>query len=77
MRTSCMLAVLLMSAAAAPSAHAQATGDTGVPTETQERQRAGNVDIPWADLIGLIGLLGLLGLRQPHSDDSYHPAPLE
>lgn len=67
----------LMLAAAAPPALAQATNDTGVPTETQERLRQGLKDeFPW-DLLGLFGLLGLLGLRKEHHEDSYHPAPLE
>jgi hypothetical protein len=67
----------LMLAAAAPAAQAQQTNDTGIPTETQERLREGvNNDIPW-DLLGLFGLIGLLGLRKEHSDDSYHPSPVE
>ena len=79
MRRRMLLAVLMMAAAAAPVAQAQpAQRDTGVPTETQERLArgvgAGGFDWNW---LGLFGLLGLLGLRKRHSDDSYHPAPLE
>lgn len=76
MRTRWMLAVLLAAAAPGPAALA-ATTDTGIPTETQERLRSGEVDIHWGDLLGLLGLFGLLGLRREHADDSYHPAPVE
>ena len=78
MRTRLMLGLALAAAAASPAALAQTTvNDTGIPTETQERLRAGGIEIPWADLIGVLGLLGLLGLRRPHSEDSYHPASVE
>ena len=81
MRTRWMLGILLAAAAAGPAATpaalAQATNDTGIPTETQERLRSGTGDIDWANLIGLIGLFGLLGLRKEHADDSYRPAIVE
>ena len=50
----------------------------GIRTETQDRlrQQGDLYDVVWNG-IGLFGLLGLLGLRRPHSEDSYHPAPLE
>ena len=76
MRTRWMLAILLAAAAPGAAALAQATNDTGIPTETQERLRGGG-DIDWANLIGLIGLFGLMGLRREHADDGYHPAPVE
>ena len=78
MRTFGFIAVLAAVAAAGP-ATAQSTNQEagGVPTMTQERLRAGEVQVPWADLIGLIGLFGLLGLRRDHAEDSYHPSALE
>ena len=72
-----VLAVLLMSAAIGP-ADAQQQQRGGIQTETQERianQGLGN-DLIW-NLIGLFGLLGLLGFKKEHSDDSYHPSPLD
>ena len=77
MQTRWMLAILLAAATTGPSAFAQPATDTGIPTETQERLRAGEVDIHWGDLIGLLGLFGLLGFRREHAEDSYHPAPVE
>ena len=77
MRTRWMLVVLLAAAASGPAALAQATNDTGIPTETQERLKYGRGDVPWGDLIGLVGLLGLLGLRSKHPEDGYHPTPME
>jgi len=63
--------------AAASAAQAQATNDTGIPTETQQRLESGaGEQIPW-DLFGLFGLVGLLGLRREHPEDSYHPTPVE
>lgn len=76
MRIRWMVVILLAAAATGPAALA-ATTDTGVPTETQERLRAGKVDIHWGDVIGLLGLFGLMGLRREHADDSYRPAPVE
>ena len=70
-----MLLATLMIAVAAPAAHAQR--DTGVRTETMERLAAGrDQHLPY-NIIGLLGLLGLIGLRRGHSEDSYHPTPLE
>ena len=77
MRTGWILAALVMTVAAGPAVQAQAVNDTGIPTETQERLRAGGFDVPWADLLGLLGFFGLLGLRRPHAEDSYHPASVE
>ena len=77
MRTRWILAALLATAAAAPAVQAQETNDTGIRTETQERLRAGNIGISWADVLGLLGLFGLAGLRRPHADDSYHPSSLD
>ncbi len=77
MRHRLMATALLVAAAAGPPALAQQNQETGgVQTETQRRLAQGEPDVPW-DLIGLIGLFGLLGFKRPHSDDSYHPAPLE
>jgi len=72
-----VLAILLMSAAIGP-ADAQQQQRGGIRTETQERtanQGLGN-DLIW-NLIGLFGMLGLLGFKKEHSDDSYHPSPLD
>jgi len=67
----------LLLAAAASAAQAQATNDTGIPTETQQRLESGSGDtIPW-DVFGLFGLVGLLGLRRGHPEDSYHPTPVQ
>ena len=76
MRTRLLLASLMI-AVAAPAAPAQTGAETGVRTETQERlliKRDKN--LPW-NVLGLLGLLGLFGLRRPHSEDSYHPSPLD
>ena len=72
-----VLAILLMSAAIGP-ADAQQQQRGGIRTETQERtanQGLGN-DLIW-NLIGLFGMLGLLSFKKEHSDDSYHPSPLD
>lgn len=50
---------------------------TGVKTETQERmETTRNANLPF-NIIGLLGLFGLLGFRRPHTDDSYHPSPVD
>ena len=71
-----MGALILATAIAGPAA-AQQNEITGIPTETQRRLAQGEVNIPWADLIGLIGLIGLVGLRKRHPEDGYHPSPIE
>lgn len=71
-----MVALLLMTAAIGP-ASAQDNDRGGVRTETESRLMDQSTnDILW-NAIGLLGLLGLIGFRRRHSDDSYHPAPLE
>ena len=78
MQTRMMLALLIATAAIGPAA-AQSSYDArgGIPTETQHR-KAGDpgYDLIW-NLIGLLGLFGLLGFKQTHSEDSYHPSPIE
>ena len=72
-----VLAILLMTSVVGP-AGAQQAQRGAVQTETQERlanQGLGK-DLIW-NLIGLFGLLGLLGFKKEHSDDSYHPSPLD
>ena len=79
MRTHMFLAVLALSASAFPVHDARATTQnmTGLPTETQSRLAQDDSDnVPW-DALGLLGLIGLFGLRRPHSDDSYHPSPVD
>jgi MYXO-CTERM domain-containing protein len=76
MRRTGMLAVLMIAAAAGSPAQAQQR-DTGVPTETQVRlAEPSDRGFDW-NWLGLLGLIGLLGLRRGHTEDGYHPAPLE
>lgn len=76
MRSRLILAALFMTVAASPPALAQQSqAEGGIPTETQ-RRLANKTAFPW-ELLGLVGLLGVLGLKRRHSDDSYHPTPLE
>ena len=77
MRNRWMLGMIVAAAAFGPAAHAQATNDTNIPTETQDRLRHGVADLDYLDLLGLFGLFGLLGLRKEHADDSYHPSSLD
>ena len=74
-----MLALFLATLAVGPANAQQAQDERGgVRTETMSRLAGENstYDLIW-NAVGLLGLLGLLGLRREHSDDSYHPAPLE
>jgi hypothetical protein len=76
MRPRMMLALIFLAAATGP-ASAQDTDRSGVRSETESRLLdTSDNNILW-NSIGLLGLLGLLGLRREHSEDSYHPAPLE
>lgn len=71
-----MLALLLATAAIGPAA-AQQNVRGGVLTETQDRlSNTNGSDLLW-NFVGLLGLLGLLGFKGHHTEDSYHPAPLE
>jgi len=76
MRTRWKIGVLAVALLAGGPAAAQ-QNDTGIPTETQRRLAQGDVQIPWADLIGLVGLVGLLGLRKRHPEDGYHPSTID
>ena len=71
-----LVSLFLLTAAIGPASAMQAERG-GIRTETQNRliDQTTN-DILW-NSIGLLGLLGLLGFRRRHSEDSYHPAPLE
>jgi hypothetical protein len=78
MRMRMLLALLFATAAIGPAvAQRSDTGRGGVLTETQDRlNNAADHDLIW-NLIGLLGLLGLLRFKRAHSEDGYHPAPLE
>jgi hypothetical protein len=78
MRKRMMLTLLFVIAATGPASAQDDQHRGGIRTETQDRlmQQGDLNDVLW-NVLGLFGLLGLLGLRRPHSEDSYHPAPLE
>jgi hypothetical protein len=79
MRLRLVLAVLAGVAAFSPPATAQSTNQDvgGIPTETQQRLRAGSQAEAALNWLGVLGLLGLLGLRKGHDEDSYHPSDIE
>jgi hypothetical protein len=75
-----MLVALILATAIVGPAAAQRADDNergGVRTETQSRMAGGNNLDLVLNVIGLFGLLGLAGIQGEHSDDSYHPAPIE
>ena len=80
MRSRMLVALFLATAIIGPAA-AQQTSDEqargGVRTETMSRLAGGdNYDLIF-NVVGLLGLLGIFGIQGEHSDDSYHPAPIE
>ncbi|HEX6217908.1 MAG TPA: WGxxGxxG family protein [Sphingomicrobium sp.] len=79
MRLRLVLAVLAGAVAFSQPSSAQFTNDDvgGIPTETQERLRAGDQTTAALNWLGVLGLLGLLGLRKGHDEDSYHPSDIE
>ena len=79
MRLRLMLAVLAGTIAFSGPASAQVSNDDigGIPTETQDRLRAGDQTNAALNWLGLIGLLGLWGLKKGHDEDSYHPSDIE
>ena len=79
MRLPIVLAVFAGAIAFSPAATAQETNQDvgGIPTETQERLRAGSQTTAALNWLGVLGLLGLLGLRKGHDEDSYHPSDIE
>jgi MYXO-CTERM domain-containing protein len=79
MRLRLVLAVLAGTVAFSQPAGAQVTNDDvgGIPTETQDRIRAGDQTTDALNWLGLIGLIGLWGLRRGHEEDSYHPSDIE
>ena len=76
MRMRMMLALLLATAAIGPAAAQRDYERGGVRTETQDRLAGMSYDTIW-NFIGLLGLFGLLGFKGRHSEDSYHPSPLD
>jgi len=77
MRMRMMLALLLATAAIGPAAAQRSDNERGgVQTETQARHAGTDDGLIW-NVIGLFGLLGLLGFKREHSEDSYHPSPIE
>jgi hypothetical protein len=77
MRMRMIVALLLATAAIGPAAAQLPENERGgVRTETQDRLAGMSYDLIW-NFIGLLGLLGLLGLKGQHSEDSYHPSPLD
>ena len=79
MRLRLMLAALAGAIVFSQPASTQVTNDDigGIPTETQERLRAGSQTTAALNWLGVLGLLGLLGLRKGHDEDSYHPSDIE
>ena len=80
MRIRMLAALFLATAVVGPAAAQQPRDDQsrgGVRTETMSRLAGGdNFDLVF-NIVGLFGLLGLFGIQGEHSDDSYHPAPIE
>ena len=80
MRMRMLVALFLATAVIGPAAAQQPTDDNargGVRTETMSRLAGGDsLDFVF-NIVGLFGLLGLFGVQGEHSDDSYHPAPIE
>jgi hypothetical protein len=79
MRLRLMLAVLAGTIAFSAPASSQVSNDDvgGIPTETQDRIRAGDQTNAALNWLGLLGLLGLWGLKKGHDEDSYHPSDIE
>lgn len=80
MRSRMLVALFLATAIIGPAAAQQTSDDQargGVRTETMSRLAGGdNYDLIF-NFVGLLGLLGIFGIQGEHSDDSYHPAPIE
>jgi len=77
MRVGPAIAALLATAAIGPTAAQRPDYERGgVTTETQDRLAGMSYDLIW-NFVGLLGLLGLLGLKGQHSEDGYHPPPID
>ena len=80
MRIRMLVALFLATAVIGPASAQQSVDDNargGVRTETMSRLAGGdNFDLVF-NILGVFGLLGLIGIQGEHSDDSYHPAPIE
>ncbi|HET7709195.1 MAG TPA: hypothetical protein VFK50_06640 [Sphingomicrobium sp.] len=78
MRLRLVLAALAGAIAFSPAGSQVTNTDVGgIPTETQQRLRAGSQTTAALNWLGVLGLLGLLGLRKGHDEDSYHPSNIE
>ena len=79
MRLRLMLAVLAGTIAVSVPVSAQVTNDDvgGIPTETQDRIRAGDQTNAALNWLGLLGLIVLWGMKKGHDEDSYHPSDIE
>ena len=80
MRMRILVALFLATAVIGPAAAQQTSYDQargGVRTETMSRLAGGGGYDFILNIVGLFGLLGLFGIQGEHSDDSYHPAPIE
>lgn len=79
MRMRMLVALFLATAVIGPAAAQQPDDNArgGVRTETMSRLAGGDNYDFILNIVGLFGLLGLFGIQGEHSDDSYHPAPIE
>ncbi|MFL6741093.1 MAG: WGxxGxxG family protein [Sphingomicrobium sp.] len=78
MRIRMLVALVLATVVVGPASAQDTDNDRGgVRTETMSRIAGGSSYDLIFNVVGLLGLLGLIGIQGEHSDDSYHPAPIE